>query len=318
MKQILSVNQVSKSFANKIIVDDISFSVNTGEIMGILGPNGAGKTTTIRMIMGITAPDFGDIEFNLPGKSRNTVFKDISLAFQSIGYLPEERGLYPNARVIDILVFLAGLKGVNKKTAREKALEWLEKFQLSHTLNHKVDTLSKGMAQKIQFIASILHEPGLLILDEPFSGLDPVSQDIFKTEITQLAEQGTAILLSSHQMNLLEEVCHRIFLINNGKKVLYGDLMDIKKNYGGFQVKLRVQDLDNKIDTRPFKKVIDSPFVETFSRENGTLLLNLERQVTPTEFLTSIHMDTPIEELTIQRISLHDIFIKIARGSDLD
>jgi ABC-2 type transport system ATP-binding protein len=203
METVLKVEGLNKWFKDTQVLHDISFEVYKGEIMAILGPNGAGKSTTIRNIMGIMYPDEGRITFhNHPEIPRH-----------KIGYLPEERGLYKNVKVMDILLYLAELKDYPLDKARERALHYLKKFGLEGKENALVEELSKGMGQKVQFIASVIHEPELLILDEPFSGLDPVSQELFKEEIRRLAEKGTAILLSSHQMNLVEEMADRLFMI---------------------------------------------------------------------------------------------------------
>jgi len=213
METILDVKGLTKSFGNKKAVDNISLSVTRGEVMGLLGPNGAGKTTAIRMIMGIMAPDAGEISFNF-GDGPQPLDKS------RIGYLPEERGLYDDARVIENLLYLAGLKGMPAAEARREALQWLERLDLGAYANQKLEKLSKGMQQKVQFIASILHRPVLVLFDEPFSGLDPVNQDVIKEIIRELRDGGTTVLLSAHQMNMVEELCDSIFLINHGREVL--------------------------------------------------------------------------------------------------
>src|SRR5690606_229334 len=223
MEVMLTVNGLEKSVKNKQALKGITFEVRKGEIMAILGPNGAGKSTTIRNIMGIMYPDKGTITFhNHEGKE---------IPRHKIGYLPEERGLYKNVKVMDILLYLADLKDYPLDKAKERILMYLKKFDLEGKDKVSIDELSKGMGQKVQFIGSILHEPELLILDEPFSGLDPVSQELFKDEIRNLADNGTAILLSSHQMNLVEEMCDRLFMIQNGQKVIYGSLDEVKRKY---------------------------------------------------------------------------------------
>ena len=195
--------------------------------MAILGPNGAGKSTTIRNIMGIMYPDEGSITFH------NHAANEIPR--HKIGYLPEERGLYKNVKVMDMILYLADLKNYPVKKAKERALTYLAKFDLDGKDKVSVEELSKGMGQKVQFIASIIHEPELLILDEPFSGLDPVSQELFKKEIRELANNGTAILLSSHQMNVVEELCDRLYMIHRGQKVIYGTMEDVKNQYANFK-----------------------------------------------------------------------------------
>ena len=300
MNNTLEVKNINKTYDGVKVINDISFEVKAGEIMGIMGPNGAGKTTTIRMIMGITAPDKGELHFFLNGESRNRIPR------ASVGYLPEERGLYKETKVMEILLFLSGLKGLDKVIARKRIMEWLEKFQLADKANSKIQQLSKGMAQKVQFIASVLHQPALIVLDEPFSGLDPVSQDIFKQEIRQLADQGMAILISSHQMNLVEETCNRIFIINKGEKVLYGPLQDIKAQYGSYQV--------NMIAEQEISELTKSPLVQSFQRLGNKWSLVLKDNIVPAQFLATIPPEAPIDELSVARISLHDIFVRIAKG----
>lgn len=301
----LKITSVSKSYGQKKVVDRVSFSASTGEILGFLGPNGAGKTTTIRMIMGITAPDEGKIEFLENGNSLPGIPQS------SIGYLPEERGLYKEARVMSILVFLAGLKNVPKKTAKERAMVWLNKFGLHDYANAKIEELSKGMAQKVQFIGSVLHKPKLIILDEPFSGLDPVSQDLFKTELRAMAAEGTTIILSSHQMNIMEELCDRIFLIHKGKELFFGSLSEIKQKYGNYQVSITAQ------DTETIPKIASLSFIHACEYLNANkAVFTLQEEVVLPDFLAGIPPKLPILELNASRSSLHDIFVKIATGAE--
>lgn len=291
---VLSVKNIRKSFKEKEILQDISFDVRKGEIMAILGPNGAGKSTTIRNIMGIIYPDEGNISFqNHPDIPRN-----------KIGYLPEERGLYKNVKVLDILLYLADLKDYPLKKAKERALYYLEKFDLLGKENVSIEELSKGMGQKVQFIASIIHEPELLILDEPFSGLDPVSQDLFKQEIRSLADSGTAILLSSHQMNLVEEMCDRLFMMQNGQKVIYGTLEEIKTKYANFKCVIHGDNNKNVLEQ------INN--VQRVEQEDAKSVLFLEKDVHIPTWLKQLPDELLIHELTIDRISLHEIFIAIA------
>lgn len=302
MSVLLDVQSVQKTYGSKSVVKDVSFQAKAGQIMGILGPNGAGKTTTIRMIMGITLPDSGKVIFHQNGSMMPKVPRS------RIGYLPEERGLYKEARVMEILLFLSGLKDLPKPVARKRAMEWLEKFDLGGHANSKIEQLSKGMAQKVQFISSILHEPQLIILDEPFSGLDPVSQDVFKEEIRNLAKRGTAILLSSHQMNIVEELCNQIFLIHQGQKVVSGTMGEIKELHGNYRVHIYSENGLGGLE--------NSPLVAKQTRDDAKWTLNLKEQVTPAQFLSTIPEDAPISELSISRASLHDIFVKIAKGGD--
>lgn len=299
MEAFLKVEGLRKSFKNVEVLKDISFEVFKGEIMAILGPNGAGKSTTIRNIMGIMYPDEGSVTFQghkeIP---RNT-----------IGYLPEERGLYKNVKVMDILLYFAELKDYPLKKAKERALAYLKKFGLEGKENSSVEELSKGMGQKVQFIASILHEPEFLILDEPFSGLDPVSQELFKEEIRSLAKNGTAILLSSHQMNLVEEMCDRLFLIHRGQKVIYGSMDNVKKEYANFKCTIR-----GKNDLEILQ---DLPEVQRVEQQDELSILYLSKDVQVASWLKHLPDQLEINELSIDRISLHEIFIDIATDKNL-
>lgn len=295
---VLNVDCVVKRYHRKTAVDSVSFSVGRGEILGFLGPNGAGKTTTLRMIMGITAPDSGRITFHLDG-----VAESRRVPKQRVGYLPEERGLYKEARVMDVLVFLGSIKGLSREEARKRARAWLDRFGLGAYANTKVQELSKGMAQKVQFIAAVIHEPDLVVLDEPFSGLDPVNQDLFRAEIRALARRGAAVLLSSHQMNIVEELCDRIFLINNGRRVLYGPLVEIKAQYGLHRV--------SALLSRPDWSFSAPDLIEDEVREGARWTCLLRPGVTPAQLMARLPQDAPIEEISIARISLHDIFVRM-------
>jgi len=298
-KPILTVNQIGKTFKDKKIIENISFDVHQGEIMAILGPNGAGKSTTIRNIMGIIHPDEGSVTFH------NRAAGEIPR--QIIGYLPEERGLYRKAKIIDILLYFAELKDYPLKKARQRALHYLAKFGLEGKEKVTLEELSKGMGQKVQFIASIIHEPELLILDEPFSGLDPVSQEVFKQEIKDLAANGTAILLSSHQMNLVEELCDRLYMINRGRKVLHGTLEDVKKQYANFKCTIHG---DN--DVNMLEKISN---VQRIEHKEEYSILYLDADVQPANWLKDLPDSLTIHELSLDRISLHEIFIDIAMNS---
>ncbi|WP_332699189.1 ABC transporter ATP-binding protein [Halalkalibacter lacteus] len=296
METMLTVESLGKSFKETRVLRNISFEVKKGEIMAILGPNGAGKSTTIRNIMGIMYPDEGSITFhNYHDIPRN-----------KIGYLPEERGLYKNVKVMDILLYLAELKDYPLKKAKERALDYLKKFDLEGKENVSVEELSKGMGQKVQFIASIIHEPEFLILDEPFSGLDPVSQDIFKEEIRKLAEKGTAILLSSHQMNLVEELADRLFMINKGQKVIYGTMDEVKTEYANFKCTIRGENEKSTLERLPE--------VQRVEQDGNTSILYLTNNVNPATWIKHLPEQLMINELNIDRITLHEIFIDIATG----
>ncbi|MFW5873512.1 MAG: ABC transporter ATP-binding protein [Bacillota bacterium] len=303
MNPILEVKDVLKAYDDLIAVNNISFEVNQGEIMGILGPNGAGKTSLIRMIMDINAPDQGEIKIALGTDNWQS----------KVGYLPEERGLYKEAKVKDILVFLGSLKGLRKSEALKQGKYWLDKFDLNDNLNDEIKELSKGMAQKVQFAACVLHKPQLLVLDEPFSGLDPVSQDMMKEEIKRLAESGVAIMLSSHQMNLVEEVCDRIFLLDKGKKVLYDTLDNIKNQYGNYRARLQTNDYE------PLKGWLNgNDLILNYNLYRNNFNILLEDNIGPNNFMAALPSKINIVEIEINRISLHDIFTRVARGGLLN
>lgn len=220
---IISVQNVTKAYGEKIAVNDVSFSMPPDAILGLLGPNGAGKTSLIRMITTITAPDTGQVFFN--GEPLSGFHPT------QIGYLPEERGLYKKMYVGEHLLYLARLKGMTKAGATTAAMEWLGKFNLQDQWNKKVEELSKGMQQQIQFIATVIHGPKLLILDEPFSGLDPVNATRMRTEILRLHAQGTGVIFSTHRMEQVEELCEFIVLINQGENILEGKVADIRRRF---------------------------------------------------------------------------------------
>lgn len=232
---VLDVDNIAKRFSGHVAVSSLSLQVPKGAVYGLLGPNGAGKTTSIRMIMNITIPDEGSVRLfgdTLGGRHHSA----------RIGYLPEERGLYKKMKVRDMLVFLAEAKGVGRQRAGQKADEWLERLGLSDWRLRKIEELSKGMSQKVQFIGTMLHEPELLILDEPFSGLDPINQQVLKDTIVQLSRQGTTIIFSTHQMEVAERICDHVCIIARGRKVLDGLLAEVKQVHGGTHVAVAFED----------------------------------------------------------------------------
>ncbi len=220
---VVELAEVTKSYENKVAVRNLSLSIEAGQMFGLLGPNGAGKTSSIRMMMGITVPDSGRI--SLFGKP----FERASL--DRVGYLPEERGLYRKMKVIDQLVFIGCLHGLGAEEAKKRARSWAERLEIDDVLHKKAQELSKGMQQKIQFIASLLHEPGLIVMDEPFSGLDPVNATLLQNTLLDLKDQGRAILFSTHRMDQVEKLCDSICLIDNGQAVLAGKMREIKSRY---------------------------------------------------------------------------------------
>jgi len=298
--EILKVDQLEKSFRGNKVVKDLSFRVNEGEIMGLLGPNGAGKTTTIRIVMGIIGPDSGSVKFSPQVKDNDSKRK--------IGYLPEERGLYEDARTIEVLEYLGNLKGMARNVARMKAKEWLKKLDLGALENDKISELSKGMAQKVQFIASIIHEPELAILDEPFAGLDPVNQDLFKEIVAELRKSGTTILLSSHRMNMVEELCERVFMIHEGEEVLNGNLEKIKEEFGKELVELKFEG-DGILLRESFGDRISDLEIK-----DGSASFYTEKGFSPNEFLKYLPDAVDVKEIKLGKPPLHDIFVAKAKG----
>src|SRR3954447_24947392 len=221
---LLQLRNLKKYYATQKAVDDISFSIGQGSIFGLLGPNGAGKTTLLRMITGIFYPDSGDIFFN--GQKYDPV-KDVG----AIGYMPEERGLYKKMKIGEQALYLARLKGLSKSEAMEKIKYWFVRLGMESWWNKKVEDLSKGMSQKLQFVTTVLHEPKLIILDEPFSGLDPVNTNLIKDEIYNLAQRGATIIFSTHRMEQVEEICDHIALVNRGQKILDGTVSGVKQQF---------------------------------------------------------------------------------------
>lgn len=297
---LLEVRHLKKYYATQKAVDDISFSIEAGSIFGLLGPNGAGKTTLLRMITGIFYPDEGEIIFE--GKPFNAE-KDIL----RIGYMPEERGLYKKMKIGDQAVYLAQLKGLSKSQAIEKVKEWFEKFEMQSWWNKKVEDLSKGMGQKLQFVTTVLHEPSLIILDEPFSGLDPVNSNLIKEEIYKLAKKGCTIIFSTHRMEQVEEICDQIVLVNKGEKMLDGKVGQIRQQFK--ENLYRVQTDDQ----------VQIPASDKFSvlkQGNQEWTIQLHNGTTTNELLTGlIQAGVPIHGFNEILPSLNDIFIRLVEGS---
>jgi ABC-2 type transport system ATP-binding protein len=289
------VEQLHKTFDSLVAVDHLSFQVNRGEIFGLLGPNGAGKTTTIRILMDIVKPDSGTARVlgEPPGAAR-----------ERIGYLPEERGLYRGLRVEECLTYLAELKGVERAIARERAAMWLERVDLTEWANRKVQDLSRGMQQKVQIVASIIHDPDLVILDEPFQGLDPVNVEVVKTLIRALSAEGKTVALSAHEMNQVEALCNRIVLIHRGRAVLYGALADIKKQFA-----------PNAIEISPPLALQDWPEVAHAETHDGAQAVYLNQSVTPHDLLRKI-LDNGmmVDRFEMASMPLDQIFIQVVKG----
>lgn len=292
---ILELQNLKKYYATQKAVDDISFSIPQGSIFGLLGPNGAGKTTLLRMITGIFYPDSGSILFE--GKKFNPE-KDIT----KIGYMPEERGLYKKMKIGEQALYLAMLKGMSRTDAIKKVKEWFVKFEMQSWWNKKVDDLSKGMSQKLQFVITVLHEPRLLILDEPFSGLDPVNSNLIKEEIFNLAQKGTTIIFSTHRMEQVEEICNKIVLVNKGKKILDGSVKQIK-----YDCKENIFKVGFDTIPPPFPNDI----FEIVSSKDNSLTVKINDGYSPAavlqEFLTHGASIVSFNEILP---SLTDIFIK--------
>lgn len=299
----LVIDQIAKSFAQTVAVRDVSFQVNAGEIFALLGPNGAGKTTTIRMALDFFKPDHGEIRLFGEPPGAHT--------FDRIGYLPEERGLYRNLNLLDCLVYLAGLKGLRTAEARRRLQHWLERFDLAAHTGKKVGDLSRGMQQKAQFIAALVHEPDLLIVDEPFAALDPVNTRLIKTVLVELAAQGKTVIMSTHQMHLVEELAERMVMINRGEVVLYGTVADVRRQFAANAV---VVEGRGHLDCLPGVAAIEP------AAGNDTLLLRLEEYVTPQEALRSLVAQPAftVERFAVAVPSLDDIFVRVASGEQME
>ena len=266
MKNLLSIDSVSKKFGSHTALNNISLNIPEGCIYGLLGPNGAGKTTLIRIINQISLPDSGKVFFNNQELNASHI--------KQIGYLPEERGLYPKMKIGEQAIYLAQLKGMDRKMARSELKKWFDKFEISDWWNKKVTELSKGMAQKVQFIVTVLHKPKLLIFDEPFSGFDPINANLIKDEILQLNKEGATVIFSTHRMESVEELCEYITLINKSNKILDGNLDEIKKDFktNTFEVAVNAPDaksLENKL------KLEYETFAPTFRTIGDNLRMNI-------------------------------------------
>jgi ABC-2 type transport system ATP-binding protein len=300
MPKILELKNLQKHYATQKAVDDVSFSIEQGSIFGLLGPNGAGKTTLLRMITGIFYPDSGDLLFD--GKPF-----DPQNDFVHIGYMPEERGLYKKMKIGEQAMYLAQLKGLSRSEALEKIKFWFKKFEMESWWNKKVEDLSKGMSQKLQFVTTVLHEPKLIILDEPFSGLDPLNANLIKDEIYGLAQRGSTIIFSTHRMEQVEEICDHIILMNLGKKILDGTVTDVKQQFK-----------ENKFNIQ-FKgqpTALVSPIFSIEHQEKQQLIVKINEGYTSNHVLNYLlQQDVLIERFNEILPSLNDIFIHLVEGS---
>lgn len=297
----MQLNEVTKVYGDKIAVDKLDIQVSSGEIFGLLGANGAGKTTTMRMVLGLIYPDEGRILYN--GEPYNQ-----SLS-RSFGYLPEERGLYPKVRVSDQLIYLAGLKGMDRRSAEKSLREWLERFGVPENYDKRVEELSKGNQQKIQFIASIMHKPDILVLDEAFSGLDPVNVELLKSTVKQLRDEGTTILFSTHRMEHVEELCENICILHSSKTVLKGNLRAIKRRYPKEKIVLVSE---TKVDGL---QEIDG--VTAADWNGNECHVRISRPEAAQEVLKAAVAQTAVHRFEVLEPTLNEIFIKaVGGGSD--
>ncbi len=290
----IALEGVRKSFQSVVAVDELDLAVPTGSLYGFIGPNGSGKTTTLRMIVHILLPDRGRVE--VLGSP------DTRAALDRVGYLPEERGLYKKMSVRRLLRYYGGLKGMKQPDLDQAITTWLERMDLADCLERKIDTLSKGMRQKIQFIAAVLHRPELLILDEPFSGLDPVNAEVIKDAVLDLKREGTTIVFSTHDMAVAERLCDRIFMIFRGRKVLDGSLDEIQACHGYETVKIRCAGGRDVLTSVPNVGEI---------RDQGNFQV-VRCQGDPQDLLRTLTSRTSVSHFEIGRPSLHDIFVQIA------
>lgn len=300
MKPILEAINVRKAYAAHVALDDVSLSISEGSIFGLLGPNGAGKTSLIRIITQITGADEGEIRFR--GERLNPSH------IAQIGYLPEERGLYKKMKVGEQLLYLARLRGLSRADAAARIKQWLSRFEIKEWANKNVEDLSKGMQQKVQFIATVLHEPKLIILDEPFSGFDPINANLIKDEILELRNQGATIIFSTHRMESVEELCDSIALINKSHKVLDGSVADIKN-----QFKTNTYELEGRgrfMLTHP-----DFEVIEQKERENGHVFarVQIHAPATPNDLLRFAMTQLEIQAFRERIPSINEIFIQRVR-----
>lgn len=300
MSSILELQNLKKYFATQKAVDDISLTVDKGQIFGLLGPNGAGKTTLIRMITGIFYPDEGQIIFD--GKKFDPVNDTVS-----IGYMPEERGLYKKMKIGEQAMYLAQLKGLSYKDALEKIKKWFIRFEMESWWNKKVEDLSKGMSQKLQFVTTVLHEPKLVILDEPFSGLDPVNTNLIKDEIFKMAQNGTTIIFSTHRMEQVEEICNHIVLVNKGQKILDGSVAKVKQDFKENLFGIGADNIPEQNGLAPF---------EMIRNKDNNYVVRIKEGHKPNDVLTYlIQQGISVHSFNEMLPSLNDIFIRLVEGT---
>lgn len=309
MKNVLIVDNVRKNYGNFTALNNVSIAVPEGSIFGLLGPNGAGKTTLIRIINQITLPDSGQIFLN------NELLQPHHV--HQIGYMPEERGLYKSMKVGEQALYLAQLKGMSKADAKKKLLYWFEKFGISDWWNKKIQELSKGMAQKVQFIVTVLHEPKLLIFDEPFSGFDPINANIIKDEIIQLKENGASIIFSTHRMESVEEMCDYIALIHKSNKILDGELSAIKQQFKTNQFEIGLSTSNKTELLEEISKEFSTQKVDNKNNQNDLrLMVTLKNNETSTQLIRFLNQKAQITHFNEVIPSANDIFLKAVAGHE--
>ena len=298
----IELENVTKVFgkgnSQKVAVNDVSWEAHGGEIFGLLGPNGAGKTTMIRMMLDIIRPDMGIVRLNGdPNGNRTQEFK------QRIGYLPEERGLYKKRKVIDVMMYFAALKGLGRTVAKQRAMEMLERFEMQQWATKKIEDLSKGMSQKIQIATCVLHHPDIVLLDEPFSGLDPVNVRMVRETIQSLKSDNKLVFLSTHVMSEVEALCDRIFMINNGQQVLYGELEELKRSYTEFEVVLDEEAQPEGLAS--VEKVIVNSQGKCVHLKDGKTIHDLMSEMARGQraFKTFAQANTPIEDIFVSVVN---------------
>jgi ABC-2 type transport system ATP-binding protein len=308
MTSALSLRNVTKRYSGHLAVDDFSIDVRPGIIYGILGPNGAGKSTSIRMTMNIIARDAGDIRLLDADPARQPQ------VLRRIGYLPEERGLYKKMKVIDTIVFFARLKGVDRRTARARAEVWLERMGLAEWRDGKIETLSKGMQQKVQFITTVLHEPELLILDEPFSGLDPVNQEVLRDTVIAARDEGRTVIFSTHIMEQAEKLCEEICIIAEGRKVLDGRLREVRRAAAGSHY--QIEFLQPSVATESLMR--SGELFDSAVEREGVWDVDLSPRVDPSAALARLNaLDAQLIRFVRVEPTLHEIFVQRVGGANV-
>ncbi len=300
---VLSINNVSKSFGDKQVLKGISFSCEGGKALGILGRNGAGKTTMIRIIMGVFNADNGSVTLDDAPMNTSNV---------KIGYLPEERGLYPKKKIMEQLIYFATLQGIDKKTAISNADKLFKKLQIEEYKNVRLDTLSKGNQQKVQLIATLIADPNIVILDEPFSGLDPVNASLLKDIVKDLIADGKLVLFSSHQMNYIEEFCDDILILNGGQIVLGGNIKDIKRGYARNTIEIKSENAKDVADTVLNQNL---PFVKRITFDENTIFITLTDENEKDKLLEALSpVGNNIDEIKVKEPTLNEIFVQFTEG----